>query len=377
MEDQNKHSFHHNQTYQSHQQTPQKTPKKRRFAKADAWLKAHPKKSLAMLVLSLFVLGGGFIFALGGGSFDAITTPAKAKEPVKFYSKITGKEVTEAQSKRPVTAVMIENSPDARPQSGLAEAGLVFEAVAEGGITRFLVLYQEDQPAVIGPVRSVRPHYASLVAPFEAGLAHVGGSDIPLRKLRSGSIRDLDQFFNPEAYRRATDRFAPHNVYTSAKNLDELNKAKKYTSSEFTPWKFSKKATPSTKPTARTITIPVSEGLFAVSYKWNATRNTYSRSQGGAAHTDREKGVISPTTVIAMQVPHDVIKESNSYSYPNVNTKGTAWLFQNGTVKKIKWNKAGDKSMIAFTDEEGKTVTLNPGRTWISLIKPSAKPTWK
>ena len=111
--------------------------------------------------------------------------PIAKVEPVKYYSTLTGSLVKdEAESKQAVTGVMIENSPEARPQSGIKEAGVVFESVAEGGITRFLLVYQESKPSVIGPVRSVRPQFASWVAPFDAGLAHVGGSDIPLKKLR-------------------------------------------------------------------------------------------------------------------------------------------------------------------------------------------------
>ncbi len=378
MEDQNKNQFHKMESYQPGQsQGVPKKLKKKRFAKIDAWLKTHPRKSLVLLVTGLLIVGGGILYALGGADFNTIVTPAKATAPKQFYSLLTGKEVSEGDSKRPVTSAMIENSPDARPQSGLKEAGVVFESVAEGGITRFLVLYQEDKPQLIGPIRSVRPQFASLVAPFDAGLAHVGGSDIPLKKLRSGKIRDLDQFFNADAYWRATDRFAPHNVYTSTQKLDALNKAKGYTSSSLSPWGHNRKAIAAKEPNAKVVTIPVSSDLYNVSYTWIKEKNLYARSQGGEVHKDREKGAITPSVVIAMQVPHDVIKESNSYSYPEVNSKGTAWIFQNGTVKQVKWAKKDDKSMIQFTDNEGKAIKLNQGQAWITLIKPDTKPTWK
>lgn len=378
MEDQNKNQFHQTQSYHpgSPQPTPQ-LPKKKRFAKANAWLKAHPRKSLVLLVAGLLVVGGGILFALSGGDFSTIVTPAKATTPERYYSLLTGKEVDEKDSKRPITGVMIENSPEARPQSGLKEAGVVFESVAEGGITRFLVLYQEGKPKIIGPVRSVRPQFASLIAPFDAGLAHVGGSQIPLKKLRSGRIRDLDQFFNADTYWRATDRFAPHNVYTSTQKLDALNKAKKYTVSTLKPWERTKKAKPVEKPTAKAISIPVSSGLYNVNYTWNKAKNTYTRSQGGEVHKDREKGAITPSVVVVMQVPHDVIRDSNGYSYPDVNTSGKAWVFQNGTVTQVSWKKKDDKSMIAFTNASGEVAKLSPGQTWITIIKPDTKPTWK
>ena len=89
---------------------------------------------------------------------DKIVVP-KPKEIPKFYSPLTGADTTEEATKRPITAIMIENSPEARPQSGLKQGGVIYEAIAEGGITRFVVLYQESRPQLIGPVRSVRPYY--------------------------------------------------------------------------------------------------------------------------------------------------------------------------------------------------------------------------
>ncbi len=362
---------------QLHEPHQMRKTKKKRFARADVWLKQHPRKGWLLLTSLLLVIGAGLLVAVSGSSILSVYGRETRTFPPEYYSKLTGLKVSKSDSERPVTAVMIENSPDARPQSGLAQADTVFESVAEGGITRFLVLYQEDKPSLIGPVRSVRPQFASLVAAYDAGLAHVGGSDIPLKKLRSGKIKDLDQFFNADTYWRATDRYAPHNVYTSATKLDALNKAKGYTKSEFTPWQRSKVAVGAKTPTARSITIPVSTGLFEVAYKWDKAKNHYVRSEGGAPHKDREKGSITPKVVIAMQVPHDVIRDSNGYSYPQVNSHGKAWIFQNGTVKEVKWSKNDDKSMISFTDSEGKAVTLSPGKTWVTLIRPDAKPTWK
>lgn len=381
MEDKNKQYHKFGSYHPPHHEHPHHTEKKShhtRLQRANLWLKKHPKLTLGLVIAFIVLIAGVVLLILNRGIPSSSTTPVQATaQAQKYYSLLTGKEVSEADSKRPVTAVMIENSPDARPQSGLKEAGAVFEAVAEGGITRFLVLYQEGKPKLIGPVRSVRPHYASILAGFDAGLAHVGGSEIPLKKLRSGKIKDLDQFFNADSYWRATDRFAPHNVYTSTEKLDALNKAKKYNSSLFIAWQHNKKATPSAAPKAKTITIPVSSGLFEVNYSWDKTKNTYSRSQGGAPHTDREKGKISPSVVVAMQVPHDAIQESNGYSYPNVIGTGKAWIFQNGSAQQINWKKTNDKNQFTFTDAEGKTVKFNQGQAWFTLIKPDTKPTWK
>ena len=155
---------------------------------------------------------------------------------------------------------MIENSLDARPQSGINQAGVIFEAIAEGGITRFITLYQEAQPQYVGPVRSLRPYYIDWAAAFDAPIAHVGGSPDALKQIRNGG-KDLDQFFNPGAYWRQSTRAAPHNVYTSFKNMDKLNKAKGYKSSKFTPWPR-KEDSPLETPTAATIKVSISSANF-------------------------------------------------------------------------------------------------------------------
>ena len=192
----------------------------------------------------------------------------------------------------------------------------------------------------------------------------MGGSDIPLGKLRSGQIKDLDQFFNAGAYTRVTNRAAPHNVYTTDEKLQALNRAKNYNSSNFTSWKRKKKEAPAETPTATNINIPVSTGIFAVSYTWDQATNTYLRNVGGAPQTDRELGQIAPKVVIAMQVPHDVIRDSNGYSYPDANTSGKAWVFQDGTFSEVNWRKADDKAQISFTDTAGKEVEREA--CWVS-----------
>lgn len=378
MNDKNKNEFHTHENYRPHE-LPIDQPKSSKFTRTNAWLKKRQWYVLSSVVVLALLVGGGITYAYSTLHFQAAvaTTAKKKKFAEKTYSKLTGMEVSKKDSQRPVTGVIIENSQKARPQSGIKEAGVVFESVVEAGITRFLLLYQEAKPAVIGPVRSVRPQFASWVAAFDAGLAHVGGSDIPLGKLRSGQIKDLDQFFNAGTYNRVKNRAAPHNVYTSDDKLQALNKSKGYTSSNYIGFTHKIKVTPSIAPTAKTILVPVSTGQFATSYVWDPTTNQYLRSVAGVAHKDREQGQVSPKVVIAMQVPHDVIKDSNKFSYPDVNTSGKAWLFQDGIVTEISWSKTGDKQQIEFKDASGKVVELNPGQTWISALRPDKVPTWQ
>ncbi|MDR2524390.1 MAG: DUF3048 domain-containing protein [Candidatus Nomurabacteria bacterium] len=318
------------------------------------------------------------------------TSETPTAEPVRHFSPLTGVETSEVNTKRPVTAVMIENSPEARPQSGLKDAGVVFEAVAEGGITRFIALYQEAQPELIGPVRSVRPYYLEWAAAFDPAVAHVGGSDEALQMVRGGDYGvDLDQFFNDGAYWRenGTGRYAPHDMYTDSASLNELETAKGKTTSDFKGWaRADGKAiekpvpteTPATEPAptfADQINLPVSSGLFGVSYTYDRENNKYLRYQAGAAHADREKGQIAPDTVIAMMV-------NMSLSYDGLHNLittegvGTAYIFQNGTVTTGQWSKAVSSAQIQFADADGNEVLLNRGQAWLSAVPNGNTVTW-
>lgn len=320
--------------------------------------------------------------------YDIPFVTLKKPEPKKYYSPLTGNEVAdETATKRATTAVMIENSPDARPQSGLKNSGIVFEAIAEGGITRFLVIYQQEQPSLIGPVRSVRPYYVDWVAPFNASIAHVGGSYNALQEVRNGQYRDIDQFFNAGAYWRAKDRYAPHNVYTNFERLNALNAEKGYTTSEFTGFtrtsttptdkKSKKKETKPTLPTANTIQVNISSSLYNSAYTYDASSKLYARSQAGEAHTDREEGQITPRVVIAMKVPTKIGFEDGYREQMSTIGSGEVYVFQNGTVQQGTWQKTDRKAQIRFLDGQQKDIPLEAGQTWITAIAPEKAVSWQ
>ena len=338
-----------------------------------------------------FVIALGLIIAIGMGLLAWLWTqpepvaapqpkiPAKKViPPPKFYSPLTGAEVPdETAAKRQVTAIMLENSPDARPQSGLKDAGVVFEAVAEGGITRFIALYQESQPGLIGPVRSVRPYYVEWAAGFDPAVAHIGGSARALQMIRSGNYGvDLDQFFNAGSYWRATDRYAPHNVYTNFERMNALTSQKGKTASIFTfsPRVDEKKAG---TPTATAINMAVSSGSYMVDYTYDAANNSYIRKQGGVNHTDREAGQIQPKVAIAMRVSMTNGFEDGNREQITTTGTGQAYIFQNGTVVEATWTKADAKSQLKFTGADGKEVLLVRGQTWITAVPAERNISWQ
>ena len=373
--------------------------KPRLFARIKAWIHANPKRTYILIGLGLVIAANLIVLAIFWRQPEQVEVTKKvqsAKQETKpvYYSTITGEEIeSQAAQAKPVTAIMLENSPDARPQSGLKDAEVVYEAVAEGGITRFLAVYQQKKPQLIGPVRSLRMYYLDWATPYDASIAHVGGSANALQTVRNGSYRDIDQFFNAGTYWRATDRYAPHNVYTSFEKLDQLNAAKGYTSSNPTgleradiqqPSKEKKKTSadtteqPAPTATANSINLTISGPLYNSSYTYDATTKLYARSQAGAPHLDRETGQINAKVVVALRVNMTKILEDGYRE--NITTSGTgeAVIFQDGTATNATWHKDGQKGQLFFTDAAGSHIKLARGTTWISAIPTgSGDVTWQ
>lgn len=294
----------------------------------------------------------------------------EAPKPTTEASRLTGLQIEPSLNKRPVTGVMIENSPDARPQSGLTSAGVVFEAIAEGGITRFLTLFQDAQPDYIGPVRSVRPYYLDWLQGFDAAVAHAGGSNDALAKIKSDGVKDLDQFFNAGAYERVKGRYAPHNLYTSSAKLDALQAAKGFTSSTFEG--FTRKADAKVAtPTAKSIDLSISGFYYNPHFDYDATTNTYKRSMQGKPHIDEKSGAqIAPKVLIANIMQYRII-DSVGHSGYNTIGSGTSYIFQDGGVTVGTWEKASRTAQIVFKDANGAVLPLNAGQTWISAVNNS------
>lgn len=334
------------------------------------------------------IVGAALLLLIGGGAAFALTRdkpqPVVVKKaPVKvvpppppILSPLTGLVVTQEQKDRPVTGVMIENSPNSRPQSGLNEAGVVFEAIAEAGITRFLCLFQDSVPGNVGPVRSARPYYLDWAMAFDATYAHVGGSPDALQRIKEIGVKDLDQFFNSSAYRRDSKRFAPHNVYTDIVQLIGVGQSKGYTSSTFTPLLRKAKEEPSKTPNVNRIDIAISSGTYNVHYDYDPAKNVYMRSMGGAVHADAESGAqISPKVVVALAMPYSIMADGLHSQYQTTGS-GQMIVFQDGVGSIGTWSKAAPKDQFVFKDSAGGDLKLNPGQTWFTVVSDLSRVTY-
>lgn len=361
------------QTEMSDNQT--KVPKSGRFKLG--WPPGNKEFLLAGLVIVL--IAGGISYAVMQN--HKVVTPKAAKKvvivkPKTVPSTLSGLPVDPKINQTMVTGVMIENSQDARPQSGLSQASVVFEAIAEGGITRFLALFQDTSPDNVGPIRSARPYYVQWAMGFDAGYAHVGGSPEALSDIKAWGVKDLDQFANGGSYHRVASRPAPHNVYTPIATLNQLETSKGYMVSTYKGFVRKKKEAPLKVPTAKTIDMKLSGPLYNTHYDYVAATNSYNRSEAGAPHIDANTNKqISPKVVIALIMPYSLAADAHHSEYQNIGT-GQAYIFQDGGVSIGTWTKTDNASQITFTDAAGKPLGLNPGQTWLTALGSSGSVTY-
>jgi hypothetical protein len=328
--------------------------------------------SSTALVLVLVAASAAVYSTFINKSHGSTQSKTGGKVDNRVASPLTGVKVEPDLAKRPVTGIMIENSPDARPQSGLQNAGVVFEGIAEGGITRFLGLFQEGQPPYVGPVRSLRTYYIDWAGSFDASIAHIGGSPAALDRMRTGG-KDLDQFFNAGSYLRVNSRPAPHNVYTSFAKMDALNQAKGYTSSKFDSWPR-KGDKPLVTPTAKLIDADISSAAYNSHYNYDANSNAYLRSEGGVPHiaTAAEDGggslQLQPKVLLILVMGFSIVDDDGHGGYDTIGS-GPLYVFQDGGVTHGSWSKASPPAQFVFKDDAGNPVKLNAGQAWVTALQ--------
>ncbi len=307
------------------------------------------------------------------------------------------KKAKDSWDKRRPLAVMIENHQEARPQSGLTAADVVYEAVAEGGITRFMALFYCNLSDVqIGPVRSARTYYLDWLSEYDALYAHVGGANTPgpadaLGQIIKYDIKDLNQFsigfpvFWRDYQRLGHPVATEHTMYSTTAKLWEVGAKRGWTATDsagirwdkkFTLWKFKDEKAGSK---AATITVNFWENQpdYKVEWNYDPTSNTYKRKNGGSDHTDLDnKAQLSPKVVIVQ-----FEKESNANDgYPgNVHLlygtigSGKALIFQDGEVVEGKWTKSSRTARSKYVDSKGKEMELDKGQIWIQTVPEGSK----
>lgn len=326
-----------------------------------------------------------------------------------IYSLLTGEPLaSEDELTAPTYCIQTPNGTDgARPHAGLNQAGVIFEAIAEAGITRFAAIYQNPTASIIGPIRSLRIYYLQWDTPFDCTIVHAGGSGDALAAVSRG-YKNLDENYT-YMYRGTVRSRLWNNLFTTAGNLRRFSDDNGYTTSEI---KGFKRMTPEESSRSRIDTLAVEKlniakpasgntselkpavsdialrlggwGDFNVKYQYDEHSNKYFRSyESGAAHEvydcaegdgngqNPESGCtltqMSPSVVVAMVVSERRAAD-NYHEDIDVIGMGDAYIFQNGTAVRGIWKKDSAESQVQFLDADGKEIALAPGQTFITAV---------
>jgi hypothetical protein len=296
---------------------------------------------------------------------SVLPTPTAIAAPFTF--PLTGLPSNQEIKSRPFM-VMVENSPQARPQTGLDQADIVYEILAEGEITRFVSVFQSHDVPVIGPVRSIRPYFVEIGAALDAVIVHAGWSQDAMNILVGRKLSHLDQVYGDEAfYWRDNDRKAPHNLYTSTEKMTQGAEARNFRKE----WKaptltFAKEGQSSilAGSPAEHIKIPYIMG-YVVSYDYDKDKGTYKRSMDGKPHLDKVSGnQLTAMNLLVLQSKHQILDKAGRRDV-DIFGPGQGIFLQQGKKQDITWEQK-DGIIRAFA--VGKEVPLLPGTTWVQIV---------
>lgn len=382
------------------------------------------KKTIVLVFVGLFLLSSGvsmavFSFLGKSGSSTPTSQTSSGREkridvtaPKTEACPINGMLMTKAEknvwvTRRPIVA-MIENHADSRPPSGLSYADVVYEAVAEGGITRFMGVFYCNvisEPVNIAPVRSVRIYFLDIAAEYgdKPLFMHVGGANNfsgsgdtakearALETLETLGWRvprgnDFDTTYDSgypvfwRNYERLNHEVATE--HTMMASIDEAYKQaekRKLTNVDskgvawdknFTLWKFAKD-TKSASPSASSISFAFWENKpdYDVSWKYDSANNQYLRFNGGKEHMDLENNTqLSAKNVVIIYAKETGPIDKNMHMHYKVTGTGKAIVFQNGEAIDATWQKTTRDSRMILEDAKGKEISFVAGKIWFEIL---------
>lgn len=296
---------------------------------------------------------------------EETTTTEAGPDLVTDGAPLTGLPIDAGVSlDHPALAVKIDNHPDARPQSGLEAADLVFEMRVEG-ITRFLAVFHSQQPTPVGPVRSSRTSDFGLLRGLDNPLyASSGGNDYVASALRDLPIYSVTAMSRTEYFRDGS-RPAPHNLYTNTPDLFELAPADATAPEPWFSYRSDGSPLPgSARPITEAVTIAYRTGPL-ITHTWDESLGGWARTADGRPHTDVDGDQLAPENVVIMVASY-VTSPADSRSPELVSTgTGQAFVLTAGNVIEGTWSRetVGDKPVLL--DSAGQPVALTPGRTWV------------
>jgi hypothetical protein len=331
---------------------------------------------------------GGIALALTGHApaviqqaVDKVTGQEHTPTPPPPTCPLTGKPAPGGEvPQRPVLAVKVENTPDAYPLVGLQNADIVYEELVEGGITRFMALYQCKDSTKVGPVRSARTTDPKVLIQYDPHpvIAYSGAQLAVVNIVKRAGLVGFDETTGGDAFWRDPDRVEPHNLFVSTAKL--RRKSAQKAADEGPPRRLLKfdPAAPSIGKHVASVSMTFSSSVTAT-WKWLPAAGRWERMLQDTPMTLDTGAPITAANVVIQQV---FVTEGNlvdvlGYHSPEVTVTGTgkAWVLRDGVLIAGKWVRPVMGAVTKFETKTGEIITFAPGNTWIELVAKGTPPT--
>lgn len=294
----------------------------------------------------------------------ATTTTADPGPP----APLTG--LTGTVSDQQVLIAKLSNAPSGRPQAGINEADLVMEVLVEGGIGRWLAVFQTSYPETVGPVRSLREVDPKLVAPFDARFLSSGGQWSIRVALGKVAVDEGDGRI--DGYRREAGRAYVYSLMYDTENLPDLE-----WEGEVEPVVEFAVSTPPGGEDATEIDVRMSRNN---DLSWTFDHGRYFRSQDGDESVDADGLQVSADSVVVVWVSTVNTGRVDSAGSPvpdyEVTGSGEAHVFRDGKAFEATWERATEEEFFSFIGPDGEPIALKPGRTWLHITPLSGTVDW-
>ena len=300
-------------------------------------------------------------------------TDTEVQEEDALYSApFTGKAVVEEIEQRPFL-VTINNHPQARPQSGIASADIVYEMLAEGDVTRLLALYQSEMPENIGPVRSARSYFVDIAKGLDAFYIAHGYSPEAQTMLQNSTVDNLNGMnYDGTLFKRASHRVAPHNSYITPENIiigaEKVNASMLYNKKVSYAF-YDEQESVKIGTDATNINVSYGSKSFDSRYEYDVDNKTYARFSADVATVDElTNRQVHVTNLLFFEMPHKVIDQQGR-RHIDIENGGKAYVAYHGTIREVAWeNRDG---LLVAVEDNGEEVLLAPGKTWVHFIPTS------
>ena len=351
-------------------------------------------KAITVLVILLVAIIAAFVVLSGKNNElkkvnrhknvkqEDVSSEKPTEDPHKGQARsmFTGLWIDEdIVNKRPY-AFMFNNIKNAFPQSGTSEMDIIYEAVVEGGITRLMGITQNITSDRIGSLRSARPYYVSIAKEYDALYIHIGGSEDAKKKIKALGVADFDGnsgLGNTLIYRDKSIR-APHNAFTSKERIDKVVDSKDY-HKEYEGVKdnhfvFYDEVQEISGDGSASEKINIELSGYAKPYfTYNKEDELYYRYAFDKEHIDKNTNKqLAFTNIIIQYVKQWAYDDHDRQKMDIDDSKGDGVYISAGEYKEITWKRNEDKLIMQYLDN-GKLLTVNPGKTYIALVPTDKK----